>query len=104
MKISAMLAVAGLTFATLGTATLAHAQDYRDRQYQDQRGDQQYEGDRGDREDRGDRGYRDQNYRDRHDERDYRGDRRDRYRTDWRRRYNRCHIEWRYHRRVRICR
>ena len=98
MKIPHMLAAAGLAIATLSAATTADAQNYgNDRQHQDRGGDQQNQGDRG-----GD--HRDQNGGNRRDEhRGYaRHDNGDRYRSN--RGYNRCHIEWRHHRRVRICR
>lgn len=79
MKIPRMLAAAGLVIASLGVSTVADAQNYRDhdRGYNDHRGD------------RGDRGGR-WNNRGRH--------------NGWDRHRNRCRVEWRHHRQVRICR
>lgn len=105
MKIARMLAAASLVVASLGVTTAASAQSYNggaDRaQSRDHRGD-------GDRRDvRGDRN-------DRHDRTDRRDDRRDdrgrHYGSDrgrhygWDRNHRRCHVEWRHHRKVRICR
>ncbi|MBA3898252.1 MAG: hypothetical protein H0X36_14205 [Sphingomonadaceae bacterium] len=94
MRIPHLLA-AGLLFAGLGVTTTASAQSNDGRDGYSQR------------DDRGD-------YR-RDDQRDYRGDRRD-DRRDWRdhrdngwhngwnRNHRRCWVEWRHHRRVRVCR
>jgi hypothetical protein len=85
MKISHMLAAAGLAIAALGASTGANAQNY-------------YGGDRSH------DGYRD------HDSRRY--DRHDRYDHDRRwygrhhrsYRHERCYTEWHHHHRVEICR
>ena len=79
MKIASMLAAAGLIVAGLATSTAADAQNYRDRG-----------------------GYS-----------HHRDDRRGDYRRDDRRHYgwrngrghrDRCHVEFRHHRRVTVCR
>jgi len=114
MRIAHMLAAAGLVLGSLGAATAADAQNYRnDSQYQNDRHDGRGERSQNDRSD-----HRDQRYLDHRrygndqyhetrdhwrDRRDRRYEHRDRHRHDWRG-YNRCHIEWRHHRRVRICR
>ena len=99
MKITHLIA-AGLMVAGLGvTTTAASAQDYRDYRGYDQRYD------RGD-----DRRYDQRDDRDynRRDDRGYDHDRGRHYGWD-RGRHNgwnnrqRCHAEWRYHRRVTVC-
>ena len=85
MKITQMLAVAGLVVASLGASTAADAKDHgRGHEYQNHRGG----------DDRG-RGY---------DRRDDRHDNGNHY--GWRngRGHQRCYTQWRHHRQVRVCR
>jgi hypothetical protein len=83
MKLVRMLAAAGLVISTLGVPAVASAQDHGRRyEHRDDRG----------RDARGP-GY-------------HRGDRRHDSRRGWRngRHHPRCHMEWRHHRKVRVCR
>ncbi|RZM00486.1 MAG: hypothetical protein EOP68_23015 [Sphingomonas sp.] len=84
MKIAPMFAAAGLIIAGLVSSTAADAQSYRDRGgYSDGRG------------------YRDDH---RYDRRDYRRDNGRHY--GWRNgrgHRDRCHVEFRHHRRVTVC-
>ena len=83
MKITRMLAAAGLVVASLGVATVADAKDHgRGHEYREDRGHD-------------DRGY--DRRHDRHDNGNHYG---------WRngRGHHRCYTEWRHHHRVRVCR
>ncbi|CAM3196294.1 hypothetical protein SPAN111604_09870 [Sphingomonas antarctica] len=96
MKITHILATAGLALASLGVTTAASAKDHHnDRGYQDVRYDRHARDD-----------HRDWHGRDR-DGRYGRYDRHDNGRHyGWRngRGHNRCHTEWRHHRQIRVCR
>ena len=105
MKILRMFATAGLVIASLGATTAASATDHDgNRHYQSDRGD------RGDRDYRGDRGDHRGDRRDWNNNRSWRSSHYNRHDNGhhygWRnnRGYGRCHIEWRHHRQIRICR
>lgn len=90
MKIAPMFAAVGLIVAGLASSTAADAQNYRDRgAYSEHRGYSDH------------RGYRDN---DRYDRHEYRRDNGRHY--GWRNgrgNRDRCHVEFRHHRRVTVC-
>lgn len=94
MKITRMLAAAGLIVASLGVSTVAEAKEHRDGR--NDRNEQRYDRDgRGDRDHRGygnDRGNRGDRYR--HDNGRHRGNAYG---------HRRCRTEYRHHRRVTVC-
>lgn len=87
MKVASMFAAAGLIVAGLVSSTAADAQNYRDRGYSESRS------------------YRDNDRHDRYDGGNYRRDNGRHY--GWRNgrgHRDRCHVEFRHHRRVTVCR
>ena len=101
MNVARIIATAGLVIASLGAATAANAQNYGvDPQHQNDRHDQRYQNVRRDHRNGDNR----DDQRGRYGRRD---DRRDNGNRDgWRnaRGHNRCHIEWRHHHQIRVCR